>query len=93
MPMELKILAWSVVLGLVQVFTAGAPGTHQRGVTWNVGNRDGTPQPLSGAAARAGRNLLETFALFTAAAPPTVSGDGNWPSAALALGFPRDHCA
>lgn len=69
MTIELKILAWSVLLGILQVMIAGAMGTHQRGLKWNVGNRDGTPKPLTGAAARAeraSRNFLETFPFFAA---------------------------
>jgi uncharacterized MAPEG superfamily protein len=71
MSVELQMLAWSVLLGIAQVLIAGALGTRQRGLKWNVGNRDGTPPPLVGAAARAeraSRNFLETFAFFAAAA-------------------------
>lgn len=70
MSIELSILGWSVVLGLAYVFTAAALGTAQRGLGWNVGNRDGEAKPLTGAAARAARaskNFLETFAFFAAA--------------------------
>ncbi|HEU4669630.1 MAG TPA: MAPEG family protein [Dyella sp.] len=70
MTMELKMLAWSVLLGLVHVMVAAALATGQRGLHWNVGNRDGAPAPLTGAAARATRasaNFLETFPLFAAA--------------------------
>lgn len=70
MTIELKILAWSVLLGILQVLIAGAMGTQQRGLKWNVGNRDGTPEPLTGAASRAeraSRNFLETFPFFAAA--------------------------
>lgn len=70
MPPELMWLGWSIVLGLVYVLVAAAMGTWQRGLKWNVGNRDGEPQPLTGMAARAARanrNFLETFAFFAAA--------------------------
>lgn len=70
MKIELIMLGWSILLGLVYVFTASALGTAQRGLGWNVGNRDGEPKPLTGAAARASRaskNFLETFAFFAAA--------------------------
>ncbi len=70
MPIELKMLAWSVVLGLVYVLVAGGFGTWQRGLKWNASNRDGEPKPLTGMAARAeraNRNFLETFAFFAAA--------------------------
>ena len=45
------------------------PGTWQHGLRWNVGNRDGAAQPLTGWAARAQRahhDLLETFAFLAA---------------------------
>lgn len=70
MPNELTWLGWAIVLGLVHVLVAAALGTWQRGLRWNVGNRDGEPQPLTGWAARAQRanlNFLETFAFFAAA--------------------------
>ncbi|TAN04597.1 MAG: hypothetical protein EPN36_08235 [Rhodanobacteraceae bacterium] len=70
MPPELMWLGWSIVLGLVYVLAAAALGTWQRGLKWNVGNRDGDPKPLAGMAARAARanrNFLETFAFFAAA--------------------------
>ncbi len=70
MTVELKYLAWSIVLGLVYVLLATALSTAQRGLNWNVGNRDGATQPLTGTAARAhraSRNFLETFPFFAAA--------------------------
>ncbi len=70
MTTELKMLGWSVFLGLAYVFIAAGLGTHQRGLKWNAGNRDGEPKPLTGIAARAARanqNFLETFGFFAAA--------------------------
>ena len=70
MPNELTWLGWAVVLGLAHVLFAAALGTWQRGLRWNVGNRDGEPKSLTGWAARAqraNRNFLETFAFFAAA--------------------------
>jgi uncharacterized MAPEG superfamily protein len=87
MTTELKILAWSVLLGLAQVLIAGAMSTQQRGFKWNVSNRDGSPPPLTGAAARAdraSRNFLETFAFFAAAVLAAVLAKQN--SAHTALG-------
>lgn len=75
MPVELKMLGWSIVLGLVYVLIAAALGTQQRGLGWNVGNRDGQATPLTGMAARAdraSRNFLETFMFFAAAALAVV---------------------
>ncbi|RAO77827.1 MAPEG family protein [Dyella jiangningensis] len=70
MPVELQVLAWSIVLGLVYVVVATTLSTLQRGLGWNASNRDGDVVPLSGAAARADRatrNFLETFGFFVAA--------------------------
>lgn len=75
LPIELRMLAWSVVLGLVQLFAAAALMTRQRGMQWNAGARDGVPTPLTGVAGRlerAQRNFLETFPLFAAAALAVV---------------------
>ena len=70
MSIELKMLAWSIVLGLVQIALAATFVTVQRGVKWNVGPRDGIAPPLSPIAGRfdrASRNYLETFVFFAAA--------------------------
>ena len=70
MPIELQMLAWAIVLGLVYVLFAGACSTWQRGVHWNASNRDAEAPPLTGVAVRANaasRNFLETFPFFAAA--------------------------
>lgn len=70
MTIELKMLGWSIVLGLAYVLIAATLATYQRGLKWNAGNRDGDAKPLTGAAARAdraSRNFLETFVFFAAA--------------------------
>ena len=70
MPIELKILAWSVAMGLVHVLLGATLTTHQRGLRWNVGARDAVLPPVTGVAARvdrALRNFLETFPFFAAA--------------------------
>jgi uncharacterized MAPEG superfamily protein len=70
MSIELKILAWSIVLGLVHILVAATLSTAQRGLLWNAGPRDGEPVPLTGMAGRfdrASRNFLETFVFFAAA--------------------------
>ncbi len=77
---EIKYLAWSTALGLVYVLVAASLGTMQRGLNWNVGNRDGETRPLSGAAARSHRaswNFLETFAFFAAAVLAVVLTKAN----------------
>lgn len=68
--MEMQMLVWTVVLGLVQVMLQAASATSQRGLKWNAGPRDGTPAALTGVAARLDRalhNFLETFPFFAVA--------------------------
>lgn len=81
MPVEIQMLAWSVLLGVVQLFIAAALMTRQRGLKWNAGARDGSPPPLTGVAGRADRafrNFLETFPFFAAAALAVVAtGTGD----------------
>jgi len=70
MSVELQMLAWSIALGIVHLLVNAGFMTAQRGLRWNASARDGTPEPLTGVAARmerAWRNFLETFALFAAA--------------------------
>lgn len=88
MPVELIMLGWSVVLGLVYVFVASALGIAQRGLGWNVGNRDDEPKALTGAAARAARaskNFLETFVFFAAAVLAVVVADRTSTSTAVGV--------
>jgi uncharacterized MAPEG superfamily protein len=69
MTIDLKMLGWSVVLGIVYVMVAATLMTQQRGLKWNAGARDGESKPLTGIAARAARasaNFLETFPFFAA---------------------------
>ena len=64
MGMELRMLLWSIVLGLAQIALAATLSTSQRGLGWNAGPRDDAPLSLTGAAGRldrAARNFLETF--------------------------------
>ncbi|WP_372012979.1 MAPEG family protein [Pseudoxanthomonas sp. 10H] len=77
MGIELKFLAWAIVLGFVQLLVADLLVTRQRGLAWNTGPRDSSP-PVSGVAGRserAFRNFLETFPFFAAAVlAVTVAG-------------------
>jgi uncharacterized MAPEG superfamily protein len=70
MTTELRILAWSVLLGLVHIVLATSGATIQRGLKWNMSPRD-TPQPqltgVAGRLQRASQNFMETFPLFAAA--------------------------
>jgi uncharacterized MAPEG superfamily protein len=80
MALELKILGWSILLGLAYVLIAATLGTQQRGLKWNAGNRDGEPKSLTGHAARARRaslNFLETFVFFAAAVLAVVLAKQN----------------
>ncbi len=81
MSIELKMLGWSVCLGLIHIVIAASLATQQRGLKWNVGNREGEAKALTGAAARADRacrNFLETFPFFAAAVLAlVVSGRNN----------------
>ena len=86
MTVELKMLGWSIFLGLAHVFIAAGLGTRQRGLKWNASNRDGEPQPLTGIAARAARanlNFLETFGFFAAAVLAVVVAKHTTPHTAL----------
>ena len=70
MSIELKMLGWSVFLGLLYIAVAASLATQQRGLKWNAGNRDGELKSLTGVAARAdraSRNFLETFPFFAVA--------------------------
>ncbi len=70
MPVEIRLLAWSCLLGLVHIIAASASGLQQRGgLQWAAGNREGSPPAVTGAAARlekAAKNFFETFPIFAA---------------------------
>ena len=70
MTIELKILAWTLVLAFVQILLFDVARTGQYGLKWNTGPRDETMPPLSPQAERLHRaqnNLFETLPLFIAA--------------------------
>ncbi|ABD85762.1 MAPEG family protein [Rhodopseudomonas palustris] len=83
MPTEIVVLGWSVVLLIVQLFLASVPVTLELGGAYQAGPRD---QPraakgvFAGRAARAFRNLLETYPAFVALALAlSVTGrSGGW---------------
>ena len=67
---EFTMLAFAIVLGVIQLFLAAQFVTRDRGTLWNIGPRDGTPAPLgktAGRLDRAFRNFMETFPFFAAA--------------------------
>lgn len=70
MTVELRMLAFSVLLGLVQIVAASHAASLQRGYRWTASPRDGEAPPLRGVAGRLERtlrNFVETFPLFAAA--------------------------
>jgi len=70
MSIEMKMLVWSMLLGLLQIALAATFVTLQRGLKWNVGPRDDVApplNPLAGRLDRASRNFLETFVFFAVA--------------------------
>lgn len=67
---ELIVLAWTLVLALIQVFLPTIGRTIQLGSKWNAGPRDEAlppPTPMTGRLERAQRNLYETLPLFIGA--------------------------
>ena len=67
---EFIVLAFTLILAIIQIGWAGAARTAELGAKWNAGPRDGeTPPPgkLAGRLMRAQTNLFETLPLFAAA--------------------------
>lgn len=67
---EFIMLAFTLILALVQILAAAQASTMERGIAWNASPRDGESKPLgkvAGRLARAQANLLETVPLFAAA--------------------------
>jgi uncharacterized MAPEG superfamily protein len=70
MTIEIQMLVWSVLLGIVHLFAASAATTRERGLAWNASARDGQNapvRPLTGRLQRAQSNFMETFPFFAAA--------------------------
>ena len=82
MTLELKMLALSVSLGLVQIVLASHTASLQRGYLWTASSRDEVAPPLTGAAGRFERaldNFAETFPLFAATVLAAhVAGVHSW---------------
>jgi uncharacterized MAPEG superfamily protein len=67
---ELKMLFYSAILGIVQLLLATQLSTMQRGVKWNLSPRDEKVPDLTGVAGRMDRafkNFMETFPFFIVA--------------------------
>ena len=82
MTLELKMLALSIVLGLVQIVLASHAASLQRGYVWTASSRDAAAPKLTGVAGRLERalhNFVETFPLFAAAVLAAhVAGTHSW---------------
>lgn len=70
MTTELTILAWTLVLAVVQILLPAVLRTQETGVGYNMSARDGEappPRPVTARLQRAQANLFETLPLFAAA--------------------------
>ena len=87
MTTELTMLAWTLVLALVQVFLPVGGKTLVWGSKWNAGPRDETPEaplpPVTGRLDRAQANLYETLPVFIAAVLIAHVAERNGPSTVL----------
>jgi uncharacterized MAPEG superfamily protein len=83
---ELQMLCWAVVLGLVQLVVATALATKDQGLAYNISPRDLPPPPVSVLSARLLRafgNFRETFVLFAVSVLVVTVLAKNNPSSAL----------
>lgn len=69
---ELKMLLYSIILGLVQLMAAAQTATKQKGMAWNLSPRDQDKNGpeltgLAGRLDRAFKNFMQTFPFFVAA--------------------------
>jgi hypothetical protein len=72
MDLEIKFLAGTILLGVLNIMWAANVRTKQYGIDWNMGARDEQMpplDPLAGRLLRAQANFLETFPLFCRRAP------------------------
>lgn len=82
MTTELKLLAWTIVLALVQIMLPSTLRTRETGTAYNAGPRDEPGPPvgvLTGRLQRARSNLYETLPLFgLAVIMAHVAGRESW---------------
>jgi uncharacterized MAPEG superfamily protein len=67
---EIRLLCWALVLGLVQLVIATTLATKDQGLAYNLSPRDAMAPPVSTVAARllrAFHNFKETFVFFAVA--------------------------
>ena len=70
MTTELTLLAWTIVLALVQIMLVANLRTAETGIQYNASARDGEappPRPVTARLQRAQANLFETLPLFIGA--------------------------
>ena len=86
MPIEATMLAWTVVLALVQLVVSVLLNTRQVPMPVLIGNREDMPvvTGAAGRAQRAHRNLLETLPLFAALVLLVLVTQRTTPGTALA---------
>ncbi len=81
MTIELSLLAWAIVLGLVHAVGTGQFTTFQHGMQYGLSPRD-EKKPLTGVGARVERafaNYMQTFPFFAAAVLITqLAGRHGW---------------
>jgi uncharacterized MAPEG superfamily protein len=83
---EIQMLCWSVVLGLVQLAIATTMATLNQGLPYNLSPRDLPPPavtPITARLLRAFGNFRETFVYFAVAVLVVTSMAKNSPGSAL----------
>lgn len=91
-PIEISILALSVLLLLLHILLHAMLSTGERGLSWNAGARDAPSPPpgrLTGRAGRALENFKETYPAFVAASLAVVVAEraGAWSAYGALLWF------
>ncbi len=88
MSIELTMLGWAAVLGLVHLLLPAVFVFRSRGLGWIVGNRDDPGAPLGPygeRSLRAQRNFLESFVLFAALVLAVLAAGKSGERSALAV--------
>ena len=83
---EIRMLCWSVVLGLVQLVIATSLATRDQGLAYNIGPRDSAAPPVTRLTARFERafgNFRQTFVYFAVAVLVVTALAKNSPASAL----------
>ncbi|MBU1345935.1 MAG: MAPEG family protein [Alphaproteobacteria bacterium] len=78
---EFTMLAFTLILAIVQILAAATVGTARVGLAYNASPRDTARDPgvLAGRLTRAQANLFETLPLFAAAViMAQISGENGW---------------